>query len=196
VTELVDRAGWESRDLPRGDLHFLVSPANAATRAFHAEVTAQVDKSQQKRCRSKSAICCGKQDKNRKRNAGKPASSASSTGPRRIATTMRSAEPRCAQEGAPILLEPVGPVHWGSYPGDLLERVMSVLLFQERPTAWRRRPSQGDGGLDVGEPNHDGYHVYQIKGFTGSMTPSRRRQIDQSLQRILDDPRLDRPVTA
>ena len=72
---------------------------------------------------------------------------------------------------------------------------MSVLLFQERPTAWRRRPSQGDGGLDVGEPNPDGYHVYQIKGFTRSITSSQRRQVRQSLQRILDDPRLDRPVT-
>jgi hypothetical protein len=90
---------------------------------------------------------------------------------------------------------PLGPVHWGSYPGDLLERVMSVLLFQERPTAWRRRPSQGDGGLDVGEPTPDGYHVYQIKGFTGSMKSSQRRQVRQSLQRILDDPRLDQPVT-
>jgi hypothetical protein len=72
---------------------------------------------------------------------------------------------------------------------------MSILLFQERPTAWRRRPSHGDGGLDVGEPNLDGYHVYQIKGFTGTMTPSRRRQVGESLQRILDDPRLDRRVT-
>jgi hypothetical protein len=70
------------------------------------------------------------------------------------------------------LLEPIGPVHWGSYPGDLLERVMSVLLFQERPTAWRRRPSQGDGGLDVAEPNPDGYHVYQIKaGPAGGLRP-------------------------
>jgi hypothetical protein len=72
---------------------------------------------------------------------------------------------------------------------------MSVLLFQERPTAWRRRPSQGDGGLDVGEPNTDGYHVYQIKGFTSSMKSSQRRQVRQSLQRILEDSRLDRPVT-
>jgi hypothetical protein len=43
------------------------------------------------------------------------------------------------------------------------------LLCQERPTAWRRRPSQGDGGLDVAEPNSRGYHVYQIKGFTESI---------------------------
>jgi hypothetical protein len=90
---------------------------------------------------------------------------------------------------------PVGPVYWGSYPGDLLEGVMSVLLFQERPTAWRRRPSQGHDGLDVGEPKPGGYHVYQIKGFTGSMTSSRRGQVRRSLQRVLDDPRLDRPVT-
>jgi hypothetical protein len=94
----------------------------------------------------------------------------------------------------PEPIGPLGPVHWGSYPGDL-ERLMSVLLFQERPTAWRRRPSRGDGGLDVGEPNPDGYHVYQIKGFVGSMTSSRRGQVRQSLQRILDDSRLDRPVT-
>jgi hypothetical protein len=68
---------------------------------------------------------------------------------------------------------------------------MSVLLFQERPTARRRRPSQGDYGVDVAEPNPDGYHVYQIKGFikgfTGSMTSSRQRQTSTSLQRILDD---------
>jgi hypothetical protein len=71
---------------------------------------------------------------------------------------------------------------------------MAVLLFQERPVAWRRRPSQRDGGLDVGEPNAGGYHVYQIKGFTGSMTSSRQRQVRRSFERILDDPRLDRPV--
>jgi hypothetical protein len=105
---------------------------------------------------------------------------------------------RSPEKESRTLLEPtgpVGPVHWGSYPGDLLERVMSVLLFQERPTAWRRRPSQGDGGLDVGEPKSGGYHVFQIKGFTGSMTSSRRSQVRQSVERILDDSRLDRPVT-
>jgi hypothetical protein len=72
---------------------------------------------------------------------------------------------------------------------------MSILLFQERDTAWRRPPSQGDAGLDVAEPDSHGYHVYQIKGFTGSMSSSRRRQVRKSFERILDDPRLDRPVT-
>jgi hypothetical protein len=72
---------------------------------------------------------------------------------------------------------------------------MSILLFQERPTAWRRRPSQGDGGVDVAEPNPEGYHVYQIKSFTSPLNQSRRRQVGESLMRILDDPRLDRPVT-
>jgi hypothetical protein len=74
---------------------------------------------------------------------------------------------------------------------------MAVLLFQERPTAWRRRPSQGDGGLDVGEPNSRGYHIYQIKGFAESKSTrsSRQRQVRESFERILDDPRLDRPIT-
>lgn len=74
---------------------------------------------------------------------------------------------------------------------------MSVLLFQERGTAWRRRPSQGDGGVDVAEPNSRGYHIYQIKGFTESRSirSSRQRQVRGSFERILDDPRLDRPVT-
>jgi hypothetical protein len=72
---------------------------------------------------------------------------------------------------------------------------MAILLFQERPTAWRRRASQGDGGVDVAEPNLFGYHVSQIKGFTGSMTPSRRRQVEDSFTQIETDPRLEGPVT-
>jgi hypothetical protein len=89
----------------------------------------------------------------------------------------------------------IGPVYWGSYSGDVLEHVMAILLFQERPTAWRRRASQGDGGVDVAEPNLLGYHVNQIKGFTGSMTPSRRRQVEDSFNQIVTDPRLDGAVT-
>lgn len=88
----------------------------------------------------------------------------------------------------------VGPVYWGSFPGDLLERVMAVLLFQERPRAWRRRPSQGDGGVDVVEPVDGGYHVFQVKGFTGRLTSSRRRQTQESLEQVRTDPRLDGPV--
>jgi len=88
----------------------------------------------------------------------------------------------------------IGPIHWGSYPGDLLERVMAVFLFQERPTAWRRTASQGDAGIDVAEPIADGYRIFQIKGFTGRMSGNRPRQVKESLERAIKEPRLDGPI--
>jgi hypothetical protein len=81
----------------------------------------------------------------------------------------------------------VGKVDWGGHDGDRVEEVLSVMLLQERPNAWRRRPSQGDAGVDVAqavrgegtvadmrtaEPGGivgaiEGFDVAQIKSFTG-----------------------------
>ena len=88
----------------------------------------------------------------------------------------------------------VGPVNWGSNPGELLESVMAVLLFQVRPNASRRVPSQGDGGVDVVEPVEGGYHVYQIKKFAQRLTVGQKAQIKRSLNHVITDPRLDKPV--
>ena len=88
----------------------------------------------------------------------------------------------------------VGPTHWGSFPGEMLEAVMAVLLLQERPSAWRRTPSSGDGGVDVVKPVDDGYHVFQIKGFHDRIGTSERRQIKKSLDSVRTDPRLPGPV--
>ncbi|MCU1491812.1 MAG: hypothetical protein JWM85_3217 [Acidimicrobiaceae bacterium] len=88
----------------------------------------------------------------------------------------------------------VGPVHWGSYPGELIEDVMAVLLLQERPTAQHRRPSQGDGGVDVYEPVAGDYHVFQIKRFTESLSANDKAKIAESLERVKINPRLDGPV--
>jgi hypothetical protein len=90
----------------------------------------------------------------------------------------------------------IGPVNWGSYPGELLETVMSVLLFQERPAAWRRAPSQGDGGVDVVVPFETGYRVYQIKRFADRLTAGQKAPIKGSLDRVTREPRLDKPVIA
>jgi len=88
----------------------------------------------------------------------------------------------------------IGPVNWGSYPGEQLEAVMAVLLLQERPTSWRRTPSQGDGGVDVGEPHGDGYRIYQVKRFHERLTAKQKTQIRVSLDKVISDPRLDKPV--
>jgi hypothetical protein len=71
---------------------------------------------------------------------------------------------------------------------------MAVLLLQERPNAWRRVPSQGDGGVDVVEPADGGYHVYRIKKFAQRLTAGQKAQIKRSLDHVITDPRLDKPV--
>jgi hypothetical protein len=88
----------------------------------------------------------------------------------------------------------IGPVNWGSYSGENLETVMAVLLLQERPTAWRRAASQGDGGVDVVVPVDGGYEVNQVKSFTDRLTPGQKAQIKHSLETVIQDARLDKPV--
>jgi len=90
----------------------------------------------------------------------------------------------------------IGPVNWGSFSGEQLEEVMSVLLFQERDKAWRRRPSQGDGGVDVVQPSEGGYEVFQIKKFAESLTAGQKTHIRKSLESVVADSRLDRPVVS
>jgi len=88
-----------------------------------------------------------------------------------------------------------GPVDWGAFPGELLEDVMAVLLLQERRRAQHRRPSQGDGGVDVYDPTDDeGYDVYQVKGFSSALTRGQKRKIKRSLEEVRSAPRLLLPV--
>src|ERR1035438_2153443 len=90
----------------------------------------------------------------------------------------------------------IGPVHWESYPGELFRSVMAVLLLQERPTSRHRRPSSGDGGVDVCEPTSDGYHVYQVKRYSKSLSPRNKKDIAESLKEVQINPRLNRRVSA
>ena len=89
---------------------------------------------------------------------------------------------------------PTGPVDWGAYPGELLEQVMSVLLLQERRQARHRRPSSGDGGVDIYDPVEDGYHVFQVKRHSTSLTAHQKAEIKASFDNVRTSPRLDRPV--
>lgn len=89
---------------------------------------------------------------------------------------------------------PIGPVYWGSYPGELIEQVGAALLLQERPRAWHRKPSQGDGGVDVVEPIEGGYHVYQIKKFVDVLSSSDKAKIERSFNTMKTYPKLDQPV--
>jgi hypothetical protein len=88
-----------------------------------------------------------------------------------------------------------GPVHWGSYDGDFLEKVMAVLVAQDHPNTIRRTPSSGDGGVDLLIPADGGYEVEQVKGFTGRLDDGRKRQVKDSWDALVK-PRLDRPIVA
>lgn len=84
----------------------------------------------------------------------------------------------------------VGPIYWAAFPGETLEKVMAVFLGQEHPLALRRTPDRGDGGVDILIESGDGWHVYQVKSFTGRLNAGRKKKIEHSLRAAVVDPRL------
>jgi hypothetical protein len=90
----------------------------------------------------------------------------------------------------------LGPVHWGSFPGEYLELVMAVMVAQDHPDTLRRVPARGDGGIDLMVPMDGGYEVQQIKRFVGRIQASERRQIERSWTTFRANPRLSRPIKA
>lgn len=76
-------------------------------------------------------------------------------------------------------------VIWAAHSGNLIEQLIGVMLCREFPFANRIRPSQGDGGIDVMVPVGDGrVDIYQVKGFTASLTSSQKGQVKDSLDRV------------
>lgn len=73
-------------------------------------------------------------------------------------------------------------VEWSRRTPDEVETVIGVMLCRANPTAIRVRPSRGDRGVDIYVPDGDGdgWTVYQVKSFTGALTPSQKRQIRKS----------------
>ena len=67
-----------------------------------------------------------------------------------------------------------GPIHWESYGGDFLERLLAALMSQKHPDTIRRTPASGDGGVDLLVPVDGGYEVTQVKGFAGRLNSSRK----------------------
>jgi hypothetical protein len=78
----------------------------------------------------------------------------------------------------------VARVEWSRLSGPEVEAVIAVLLCREFPNATRIKPSQGDGGIDVFVPGLRGIEVYQIKGYTGNLTSTRKGHIRRSWTRI------------
>ncbi|WP_157996097.1 hypothetical protein [Thermomonospora amylolytica] len=81
----------------------------------------------------------------------------------------------------------IGREPWERYSGDEIEAAIAVMLLRENPSAQRIRPSQGDGGVDVLVCHADGaWEVYQVKGFTSTLSYSHKKQIEKSWNRLLN----------
>lgn len=76
-------------------------------------------------------------------------------------------------------------VIWAEHDGNLIEKLIGVMLCRQFPLANRLRPAQGDGGIDVMVPVGDGrVDIYQVKGFTGTVTSGQKGQVKDSLDRV------------
>lgn len=91
-------------------------------------------------------------------------------------------------------------VEWSRVAADDVEHLVAILLCRENPAARRRRPSRGDGGIDVLVPDSEvpgAVRVYQVKSFATNLTSSQKGQIERSFRRLLDFTRQrDMRVTA
>ena len=75
----------------------------------------------------------------------------------------------------------MGAIDWNMEPGTY-EDMVSCLLANMNPATLRIEGAGGDGGRDVQFPGPDGLHIYELKSFTGRMTPGRRAQVKKSLK--------------
>ncbi|MBS1691212.1 MAG: hypothetical protein JST91_03205 [Actinobacteria bacterium] len=79
-------------------------------------------------------------------------------------------------------------VPWSELEPDHAETLLAVLLYNKHPRAVRVRPSRGDFGIDVLNPNPDApemFDVYQIKYFHGTLTAGQKGQVEKSFRRLL-----------
>jgi transcriptional regulator with XRE-family HTH domain len=76
-------------------------------------------------------------------------------------------------------------VEWSRLSGDEVESVLAILLCREYPSATRVKPSRGDGGIDIWVPSGESAEIFQIKGYTGNISSTRRRHIESSWKRLI-----------
>ncbi|WP_280438941.1 hypothetical protein [Nocardia cyriacigeorgica] len=80
-------------------------------------------------------------------------------------------------------------VPWSTLAGEVVETVVSNLLYNEYPRATRIRPSQGDYGIDVMVPRPfdcgEIWDIYQVKKFAANLTNNQKKEIEKSFRRLM-----------
>jgi hypothetical protein len=87
------------------------------------------------------------------------------------------------QEGVAAVIVP-----WSELDPDQAETLLAVLLYNEHRRSVRVRPSPGDFGVDVLNPQPttpESFDVYQIKYFAKSLTANQKGQVEKSFRRLL-----------
>jgi hypothetical protein len=74
-------------------------------------------------------------------------------------------------------------IDWARVSEDQFEDMVAVLLHHLDPESEHIDGSGGDGGRDVQIDTGKGLVAFELKSFTGRLTPTRRRQVKRSLTR-------------
>lgn len=86
-------------------------------------------------------------------------------------------------------------IPWEQMSGDEAERLIAALISVDHPRANRITPSRGDRGMDVVDLEDDGsVVVYQVKRYTGPLRSGQVRDVESSLQTMLDKVAAERAV--
>lgn len=83
-------------------------------------------------------------------------------------------------------------VEWTRLEGSDVEAVVAMFVNREHPNSVRITPSRGDGGVDIldrGAAIDGSDVVYQVKRYAGPLTSSQKREVENSLETLLADPR-------
>lgn len=71
--------------------------------------------------------------------------------------------------------------------GDSIESLIATLLRREYVDARQINPSQGDGGIDILRTLPDAVEIWQVKGFTTSISSNQFGQVKKSWKRFLEE---------
>ncbi|MQA12717.1 MAG: hypothetical protein GEV09_00690 [Pseudonocardiaceae bacterium] len=80
-------------------------------------------------------------------------------------------------------------IPWHDLKGERAESFISIMILREYPDGRRRRPIQGDGGIDVIVPVSDNprkYDIYQIKSFFPKLESGHMGKIKKSAEKLLE----------
>lgn len=79
-------------------------------------------------------------------------------------------------------------IEWARYSGEEIEHAIAMFIGSEDSLAEKITPSRGDGGIDI-LSRYPKTTVYQVKSFTSPLKSGQKKQVIDSLERLVTDER-------